>query len=780
MCQEQSTVSRPDSKATSRVGRATDPPPAAPYASGGGGVTLESRVGARYLALLLTGQTAAELEDSRAVVRVRFQQAPQVPVDDLVIEAARPDETTPSLELAIAVRRAPKIVASDDKMRDLVVSFMRMVMRPARADWEERIALIVAGRQPHAEQVARLASVASMQTDAASFFALITTPGKFARDLRERLQALADLVDHALRTLGEPTTDRAVIEHRTWELLTRLRVLMFRLEAPDEGDWADLQNQLTAVARGGDLFGAARLRDRLETLAAELRVSAASVDIGLVRRLVHPLLELESWPNQRGWRALRSLEAQAVAAARGTVGVGEGAFHLDRTAAAAELLAAASVADAVVVVGESGVGKSDLVLAATGAAARADPDTFQVLSLNLRQVPASVLELEHALGAPLEGLLRQMSAPRRVLVVDATEAATEQRAEAFAHLLHAARSAQVSVIAITLSEVQRVIHDLVAAHVSGTVAEYRVHGLTDSELDEIAKIFPTLARLVANPRARELLRRLVAIDLLIRSDVAGVPMSDADAMREIWDGLVRGREHPERGLPDARDHVLSQLASQQVRRTPASDLVGHLDTAALDGLRRDGLLRSPAGNPWQQLPEFAHDELRRYAVARVLLANGTPAEDLLAAGAPRWALSAARLACQALLGLPDSAGNPLRGRFTRMQGAFDRLEAAGHGARWGDVPTEAMLTLGDPRPFLADSWAELCGDGHGLQRLLRVVGQHHHRSSGIVDRAIVEPVIELLLQGPSPWTIGEDVKGVLRSEERRVGKECRSRWSPYH
>ena len=24
------------------------------------------------------------------------------------------------------------------------------------------------------------------------------------------------------------------------------------------------------------------------------------------------------------------------------------------------------------------------------------------------------------------------------------------------------------------------------------------------------------------------------------------------------------------------------------------------------------------------------------------------------------------------------------------------------------------------------------------------------------------------------------VKGTVRSEERRVGKECRSRWSPYH
>src|SRR5256885_16513577 len=25
-----------------------------------------------------------------------------------------------------------------------------------------------------------------------------------------------------------------------------------------------------------------------------------------------------------------------------------------------------------------------------------------------------------------------------------------------------------------------------------------------------------------------------------------------------------------------------------------------------------------------------------------------------------------------------------------------------------------------------------------------------------------------------------DVEGTIRSEERRVGKECRSRWSPYH
>ena len=32
------------------------------------------------------------------------------------------------------------------------------------------------------------------------------------------------------------------------------------------------------------------------------------------------------------------------------------------------------------------------------------------------------------------------------------------------------------------------------------------------------------------------------------------------------------------------------------------------------------------------------------------------------------------------------------------------------------------------------------------------------------------------------WKLAQSpqVTGVFRSEERRVGKECRSRWSPYH
>ena len=43
----------------------------------------------------------------------------------------------------------------------------------------------------------------------------------------------------------------------------------------------------------------------------------------------------------------------------------------------------------------------------------------------------------------------------------------------------------------------------------------------------------------------------------------------------------------------------------------------------------------------------------------------------------------------------------------------------------------------------------------------------------------------LLMTGPAstPTTFEPDifsVRRIKRSEERRVGKECRSRWSPYH
>ena len=51
------------------------------------------------------------------------------------------------------------------------------------------------------------------------------------------------------------------------------------------------------------------------------------------------------------------------------------------------------------------------------------------------------------------------------------------------------------------------------------------------------------------------------------------------------------------------------------------------------------------------------------------------------------------------------------------------------------------------------------------------------RRSGLLEASFNDRVSERLNH---VFSTELDVGGVTRSEERRVGKECRSRWSPYH
>lgn len=640
-----------------------------------------------------------------------------------------------------------------------------MALLAAPADGREhRLALVVAGSHGHTVEVAELAGLASNQMDSQGFFTLIQTPGKFRQALVTRLGHLKGLVAQALRVLGTSDHEDSLVQVRTWELLSRLSVLMPRVEEPDVSDWAHTRNSLVAVARGNDLAAAGRLLDRLEVLTAQYGPSAAVVDLTILRRDVDSLLEAGKWRHQQGWTAIGHLQEQAAAAVGDGIGAGGAgqALHLDRAGDGAAVVAAARSAAGTIVHGESGTGKSALVLEAVTGAAAADPCEMQAVFLNLRHLPEVSLDLVTALGCPLQALLGELSAPARLLVIDAADAALETRRATFAYLVSAARDSGVNVVAITAAEGWEVVRDLMAAQLGEEIADYRVSGLSNGQLEQITTQFPELGRLAANGRSRELLRRLVVVDLLVRSNMSALPLSDVDAMQQSWAGLVRRHEQRDHGLPDAREQVLLTLAARELSGGPAIELAGRLDAAAVGGLRQDGLLRAWAGNPWQVLPDFAHDEVRRYALARVLLANGDPAAALLAAGAPRWALPAGRLACQALLAQPDHPDNPLHGRLGRVQAAFDGLVAGGHGARWGDVAGEALLTLGDPGPLLTDAWAALRGqDAAGLGRLLRLVDQRHRRDA-FIDPVVAEPVVALLLDEAAPWQAGKKIARLLR------------------
>ena len=206
--------------------------------------------------------------------------------------------------------------------------------------------------------------------------------------------------------------------------------------------------------------------------------------------------------------------------------------------------------------------------------------------------------------------------------------------------------------------------------------------------------------------------------------------------------------------------MLLRLAEHSLK---GGDRLDVIDRTAVTGLRQDGLLQASVENPFMVGPDFAHDEVRRYAVARLLLAERDPAASILSAGAPRWALGATRLACQVLLQQPDTAATPLRGRFDTQQTSFDALVEAGHGTRWGDVPSEALITLADSSGLIQDAWPKLRENADaGLRRLARLVEQRHRDDNGIVNLNVVEPIIPLLLEDSEPWKSGEYASNLFR------------------
>ena len=150
-------------------------------------------------------------------------------------------------------------------------------------------------------------------------------------------------------------------------------------------------------------------------------------------------------------------------------------------------------------------------------------------------------------------------------------------------------------------------------------------------------------------------------------------------------------------------------------------------------------------------------------MARLLLDGETPALRILQDGCPRWALAASQLACQALLALPDTAAAPLQGRFATLQESFDAIVDAGHGARWGDVPGEALLALAEPDAVLRDAWPDMRAEGGaGLRRLARLVSQRLRGEKGFVNLVAVEPIITLLLEDHTPWRYGEHAQLLLK------------------
>ncbi|AXH94726.1 ATP-binding protein [Micromonospora aurantiaca] len=694
---------------------------------------------------MLTGSRHTETNDL-PVRSLAFQTGPAHPVDDLLVVAGDRE-----VELAIACRATPHFVPSDPPTVKLVKSLLDEVATHP----DGHVAVAVAGWKTEWEQVAKVCDIARTNRNAKSFHTALETEGRWSQSVRGRYKYLRQMVAAAL---DQARPEVEVLE-LTWALLRRLRILGFRLQSPDETDWTAVATSLDRIAAPtADGVG---LRDRLAVNAGRYDAMGAVVDLNVLRRDTHLLLDVPSTRTRQAWDVLNQYRAVAFGTVRSTLGAdadGGGLLELPfterRAGLAAELRRVASERGALLVTGFSGTGKSALTLSAIRELETAESGVFEAVVVNFRDLPSTPVELRHMLGASVGQVVAEVSAPSRVLVVDAADAAVERSAGFLRDLLDAAWKAGLGVVAITADPAAEFVREQLSVGRQQSIQTFEVKPLDDDELARVTQRFPLLRGLLRNLSATSLLRRLVVLDLLSRTGLAlDGPMSEWECLEAIWSKVVRGDGRRIQGSPQAREETLLALAAASLAGPDALLASGALDPAAVDALRADHLLAPP--NIYRQHPQFAHDEVRRYATAIHLVRSGQVADTLQAAGVPRWTLSAVTLACKGLL--VDPARQPER-TFRRLVSGFHRIAGA-HGSRWADVPIEAVLDT--PAAYeCIKTTVDTGTDDLQLSEVLRIVRQRFS-FDGFVHPALGAPVARYLIDQAEPWNISKQAFEVL-------------------
>lgn len=713
------------------------------YATGGGGVSFAHRVAAVYLAGMLTGERRAEASEL-PVRRVSFQTGPAHPVDDLLVECG---DAAAEVVLAVACRATPNFIKSHGDTVKLVGSLLAEV---EKFDTEtHQVAVATAGQSDQWDQLATLCGIARAHADPEAFQASMDVDRRWSKPVRRRQKHFLEMVATAVE---DGTTPEDVLR-LAWRLLGRLHILGFSVQSPRDGDRVAVATSLDGVASAA--ADGVVVRDRLEVEATRYDATGAVVDLRVLRRDLHVVLDSAATRSRHAWTVLAEQRKLAVSGVRATIGdessggLVEISFADRREQLAAALREAGTRASALLVSGESGIGKSALTLSAVAELEAADPAGFQVVVVNFRSLPQSNLELRAVLGMSMEDALAELSASGRVLVIDAADAALERSAGLLSDLVLAAAAAGVGLVAVTSDVALGFVREQVELGFAKPISSFAMRPLGDEDISVVSDHFPLLRAVLRDLPANSLLRRPVVLDLLARTgSEPDSSLGEWECLELVWSRVVRGDGRPGVGSAEAREQTLLAVAAATMKLPEDRRPGAGVDAAAVDMLRRDHLLAPPS--PYRGQPQFAHDEVRRYATAILLVRGESPTELLRAAGAPRWALSATTLACEGLLKAPDA--RPVR-KFAELRSQL-QVFAAAHGPRWTDVPVEAVLET----PFAYECLKAACADesaGPVLGDVVRVI-QQRHKANGLVDRLITNPVVRILLDDAKPWDVSNE------------------------
>lgn len=711
---------------------------ASPYSTGGGGVHLEHVYAASLLAALLVGDPISELGDNVLPLGIRLQASDISAVDDVVVEGRTPDGDT--RRVSIGVRRNPSLVTSEEESVPLVRAFLRVVTE----NWEAvkagrwRVALAVGVSSNAARDTAELAWIAQSVRSAAEFREAIDRPKATKERVRTKLGHLDALVALAAEGRGFGVAN----DELTWRWLSALRVRELRLEGADTADRTAAVTALRRAVADEQTATADIVFGRLTELAGDWAPVGARVDQALLRRALSGFPLARSATYAEAWSVLDGLGRRLREGVRPNLVAGDVELELERgderDRLRTRMVQAGTDATALVVTGEPDVGKTALTLRVAEHLQR--EQNAVVVTLSLRDLPVSVVDVEQRLGASIPDVLTAIAVRRvRLLVVDGAEAVLEGRRDLLREFTTAAIRAGVGVVAVTRTDGSTRVRDVLqsataAAGAAAAPVEHVVGRLMSQERQALVDTFHELIRLSADAHAEWLVGRPGLVDVLLQAGTvveSAEILSEADVFVAVWNGLIRNHEErsTDGAAPGDREEVMLTVARRVLGVPDGRPPNG----AVVAGLRSDGVLRAPANPAFAVGEEFATDLIRDFALCRLFLTDGW--EPLRTGGAPRWTIRAVRLACQATLLVNDRVA-----AWQRLREVFAELADA-EGERWAEVPVEALLTLGDAQAAIEAVWNDLLANEQAdLKTLLRLAQQRYvHSTFG--DPYALAPVV---------------------------------------
>ncbi|MCT1830425.1 hypothetical protein [Brevibacterium luteolum] len=712
-----------------------------PYSTGGGGVRLEHSYAAYLIAYFLAGDSLQELGDAITVDSIRLQASDLSDVDDILLEGHSAHGQRH--RASIAVRRNPLLTSSDNVSVPLIRDFLAIVTE----QWVEvnsgrwQLVLAVSTNSNAVTQVAELAELARALPTSHDLVTRLRQSGRTNTAIRDRYDHLKNLVKKAAEKL--PSTEVLSTDELLWRLLSSLITRNLRLERTDRADRTAAVNVLQKVHVNGTPAEADALFSRLEELVGEWAPQGGVLNQSLIRQ------RLSNFPLERSasfavaWDLLDRLRVRLRESVRPALQSGRQALELERldekTRLSDVMQSTGKSAGALVVTGDPDVGKSALALRVAEAL---EKEGAAIVSLSLRDLPLTPTELEAQLdGHSLDEILGAGAVrPVRLILVDGAESVLEGKSQIFRELVTAGLRAGFGVVCVTRTDGSRQVKEelsraLDLAESSYKPIEHTVEPLTKDERQDLLNAFTVLTRVGADTRASSVLGRPGLVDALLRSGSnldPGDLLCEADVFSAVWRSLIRRDEiHPPGAAsPDDRDYA-AQIVAKRTLGISVSPLPG---TASAE-LRSDGVLRVPVNPAITPGDEFATDLFRDFALCRLFVTQGWGA--LSSTGAPRWAIRAARLACQAAL-----VGTNRRASWAKLSDCFSEI-ASTQGDRWVEVPYEALLTLGDAESAIRDLWATLNDNGSaGLCVLLRLAESRYVRET-IGDAFALAPLVKV-------------------------------------